>query len=62
MRHIAAARLDAARIVRAGVLSKQGLPINNKTSTGPYRSCAALLAISNPFILILVWSGLSVDL
>ena len=27
----------------------------NKTSTGPYRSCAAHLAISNPLILILVW-------
>ena len=30
----------------------------NQTSTGPYRSCAALLAIANPLILILVWSSL----
>ena len=29
-------------------------------SRGPYRSCAALLAISIPLILILVWSGLLV--
>ena len=28
------------------------------TSTGPYRSCAARLAIPNPFIVILVWSSL----
>ena len=30
---------------------------SNKTNTGTYRSCAALLAISNPLILILVWPG-----
>ena len=29
-----------------------------KTSTGQYRSCAALLATSNLLILILDWSGL----
>ena len=28
------------------------------TSTGPYRSCAALLAIPNPLLVILVWSSL----
>ena len=31
---------------------------NQRTSTGPYRSWAALLAIPNPSILILVWSSL----
>ena len=31
---------------------------NKVTSTGPYRSCAALLVISNTLILILVWSDL----
>ena len=38
------------------------VPSNNvdgeKTSTGPYRSCAARLAIPNPFIVILGWSSL----
>ena len=29
-----------------------------QTSSGPYRSCAAHVAISNPLLLILVWSGL----
>ena len=31
------------------------------TSTAPYRCCAALLFISNTWILILVWSGLWVS-
>ena len=31
-----------------------------KKSMGPYRSCASILAISNPSILILVWSCKSV--
>ena len=57
--HISHVRLECVERVhtwcKIDPFSSQSLLI---TSTGPYSSCAALLVISNPLKLILVWFGL----